>query len=74
MDVVEKEVHPVGFPVKMGLRQLIDGVPQRGLAALGRNQKKKVSSQFGRIRSLFANDLLFTTKVLRPGLSETGSL
>ena len=28
MDVVEKEVHPVGFSVKMGLRQLIDGVPQ----------------------------------------------
>src|SRR3972149_3088964 len=28
MDVVEKEVHPVGFPVKMGLRQLIYGVPQ----------------------------------------------
>jgi hypothetical protein len=39
---------------------------QRGLAGLGRNQKKKVSSQFGRIRSLFGNDLLFTTKARIP--------
>jgi len=39
---------------------------QRGLASLGRNQRKKVSSRFGRIRSLFANDLLFTTKARIP--------
>ncbi len=41
-------------------------VTQRGLASLGRNQRKKVSSQFGKIRSLFANDLLFTTKARIP--------
>ena len=38
----------------------------RGLALLGRNQKKKVSSQFGRIGSLFVNELFFTTKARIP--------
>jgi len=39
---------------------------QRGLASLGRNQRKKVSSQFGMIGSLFVNTLLFTTKAKIP--------
>jgi len=45
---------------------MLEFVIQRGLAALGRNQRKKVSSQLGRIRSLFGNDLLSSTKARIP--------
>ena len=54
--------------LKAGENTLVVSVldAQRGLATLGRNQRKKVSSQFGRIRSLFANVLLFTTRARIP--------
>ena len=65
-------IGPAGMIAPTGITSLgsneyeISFNPQRGLASLGRNQRKKVSSQFGMIGSLFVNTLLFTTKAKIP--------